>query len=52
MKPPHNPDPEHQAQRDELAGDRIFAACFYGFWLALAVIDGLLSKFSRWIKRN
>lgn len=45
-------DAETQLQKNELANNKIFAACFCGVWYCLAILDGWLAKLSRWIKRN
>lgn len=45
-------DAELQTQRNELAGERIFAACFKAVFFGLAIAETLLGKLSRWIKRN
>lgn len=46
MKPEH----EKQIQSDELAGDRIFAACFACVFYSLAIFDGWLTRLCRKLK--
>lgn len=45
-------DAETQLQKNELSGEKVFAACFKAVFFGLAIAETLLGKLSRWIKRN